>query len=324
MVESVSILIPTHDRRDILARTLDSLAAVRVPAGVAADLTVVANACTDGTEAMVADKLPGLPMPGRCLVEPRPGVSVARNLGVRQTAGEVVVNIDDDVWLGPEWLEELLKVYDERPADLVGGRVELWWEAVERPAWVTPTVEGLLSRKSNGPVVKELHSGSDAIGANMSFRRSVYNAVGGFREGLDRTGRVLLGGGETDFMDRAVRAGLRLFYAPDCVVKHWVAPHRVGDKYLTDVSYQLGRSQVFAKDRFGPGPIVRCLAGRAGMVAGHGAGELWAKVRGDEAARVRHRLRRRIGAGGLAAAAQRLAGRSPVKSPVKSAEGGPT
>ena len=312
LVRTVSILIPTHNRRDILARTLDSLAAIRVPAGVAVDLAVVANACTDGTEAMVAETLPALPFAGVCLVEPRPGVSVARNLGVRGTAGEVVVNLDDDVWLGPEWLEELLKVYDQNPADLVGGRVELWWEAVERPAWVTPTVEGLLSRKTNGPAVKELHSGGETIGANMSFRRTVFDAVGGFREGLDRTGRGLLGGGETDFMDRALAGGFRMFYAPDCVVKHWVPPHRIENPYLSSISYEQGRSQVFMKGRFGPREIARCVLGRAGMVAGHGAGELWGKLRGDEAARVRHRLRRRIGLGGLAAAAQRLAGRSPV------------
>ena len=55
----VSVLIPTHNRRDLLGRTLDSLAAVRVPAGVAVEVIAVANNCTDGTEQLVAERAAG-------------------------------------------------------------------------------------------------------------------------------------------------------------------------------------------------------------------------------------------------------------------------
>ena len=323
VVRSVTIFIPTHNRRDILARTLESLAAVRMPAGVAVDLLVVANACTDGTEAMVAEKVAALlPFPGRCVAEAAVGVSHARNRGAAEATGEIVAMLDDDVWVDPAWLEALLAVYESEPADLVAGRVELWWEAVERPAWVTPTVEGLLSRKDNGDRVIELKGWGEAISANLAVRRPVFAAVGGFRVGLGRSGggsaagvgAGLLAGEETDFIDRALRGGHRMFYAPDAAVKHWVAPHRIGRAYLSGISYQLGRSQVFMKDRFGPGDLLRCVVGRSWLVARNGAGELWAAARGDEANRVRHRLRRRIGIGGLAAAAQRLLGRSPVRS----------
>ena len=63
MHPSLSILIPTHDRCDVLAQTLLSLREVRIPAGPSIELVVVANACTDRTEAVVADAAPSMPSP---------------------------------------------------------------------------------------------------------------------------------------------------------------------------------------------------------------------------------------------------------------------
>ena len=83
------------------------------------------------------------------------------------------------------------KKYEEFEADIVGGRTELWWETVDRPDWLPDGLLHLLSCKDFGESVCELKAGADLIGANFSFRKSVYEAIGPFRLGLDRTGTLL-------------------------------------------------------------------------------------------------------------------------------------
>ena len=138
-----SILIPTHNRAEILRRTLSSLAAVTVPSGVDAEVVVVANGCTDRTEAVVDEIAAQMPFPTRCIPEPQLGLNVARNRAIREARHEsqVLVFLDDDVALDQQWLVALKEAFETTPADVVAGKLTLWWEAVTRPEWMTPEME---------------------------------------------------------------------------------------------------------------------------------------------------------------------------------------
>lgn len=296
----VSVLIPTHNRRDLLGRTLDSLASVRVPAGVAAELVVVANNCTDGTESLVAERATAMPFPTRAVSEPAPGLNNARNRGVAEAAGDWLAFLDDDVWVSEGWLEGLAAVAQKHNADFMGGHVELWWEAVERPAWLTRDMEWMLSNNEGGPEAYRLGPVGGLIGANFAVQRAVVEKVGPFRPDLDRVGGQLLGGGESEFITRAVRAGFAGFYAPGMSVKHWVAPHRVSPAYLTGVSGGYGYARVLMKPDWGPKAAARAILGHLYLAARHGLAGLF----GGSAA-VRHKCLATAGRGGLAAAVRR-------------------
>src|SRR5579863_3364978 len=145
MPESVSILIPTHNRSAILLRALESLRAVQVPPQTTVELLVIANGCTDRTRAAVDGIAAQMPFPTRVLDEPELGLNRARNRGLGAARGSIVAFLDDDVWVEPGWLAGLLEIFATRPADLVAGVVNLWWEAVPRPEWMTTRSEHLLS-----------------------------------------------------------------------------------------------------------------------------------------------------------------------------------
>jgi glucosyl-dolichyl phosphate glucuronosyltransferase len=306
MSDGMSILIPTHNRGAVLDRTLQSLAQMRVPEGAVVELVVVANACTDDTEALVRSWEGRMGFPVRCEVEARVGLGHARNRCVAASRHEICALLDDDVWVSPGWLESLLKVYSRTPADLVAGRAELWWEAVARPKWLTPLMEMSLSGLELGPAMFEMTT-PDAVGANFSFRRKVFDEVGPFRTDLDRVGQQLLGGGETYFIREAQKRGHKLFYSPEASVKHWVAPHRIQTPYLAGVTFGSSYANVIMKERYGPLDAARSiLLGMARMVAFAPAG-VWAAITKNTGLGVHAATRRAAGRGQFRGAIARLA-----------------
>jgi GT2 family glycosyltransferase len=241
---SVSILVPTHDRAELLVRSLASLRRLSIPHGVEVEALVVANACTDDTEERVRKEGRSFPFPLRVIPEPVPGLNVARNRGAGAARGEILAYLDDDAFVEPEWLAALVRTYDELPADLVAGRVILWWEAVERPSWSSPAVERLLSYLDLGPEPLELPRPGQLVGANFAVRRRVLEDLGGFVSHLDRHGFDLLSGGDTELAIRAKRSGKKIYYSPEMTVHHWVAPSRLSRDYLDRIALARGRTRV--------------------------------------------------------------------------------
>jgi glycosyltransferase involved in cell wall biosynthesis len=306
MIRSVSILIPTHNRAEILEQTLDSLIALRLPSSIDVDLLVVANACKDSTVDVCHASFPRLPLPARCVEEPQPGLSIARNRAVAETTGEICAFVDDDVCVSPQWLEAMIATYNHYPADIVGGKVELWWAVVQRPDWLDPDLEGFLSRLDHGTEVVEIFAPKNIVGANFSFKRQVYEVTGPFRADLGRIGMDLLSTEETEFCDRAVKQGARIFYSPEMQLKHWVAPQRVTVEYLMGVSRGFTRGRLRAKPYFGPKQFIRSFFGNIYRVVRYEITRWYAKLRSDRMLEVASLVRRAGAEAGIATSVRRV------------------
>ncbi len=304
----ISILICTHNRADVLAQTLDSLAAMRIPSGVGVEVVVIANACTDNTERVVAAKAGSLAVPMRCVVESTPGLSRARNRALAEARGGIMAYIDDDVWLETDWVEGLLEAYKRDGADMVGGKVTLWWQAIAQPDWMDDRTSSLLNRRDHGDTVIELFDPNAALGANFSFRRKVWEAVGDFRLDLGRTGKDNNASEESEFLERALKKGFRMFYAPRASLRHWVAPQRVTPEYLCSAAVGNAQSRVYAKEPFRLRQAARSIVGHTYLMLRHLPAESLAGLRGDKREWLFHRIRRVTGSAGLGAALRRTLG----------------
>lgn len=312
----ISILIPTHNRAAILRRTLESVSRLRIPPGIECECVVIANACTDNTEAVVAELAAKFAMPLRCIAEPRAGLGSARNRAAREARGDLLALIDDDVDLDPGWLEALAAGAAEGAeagggADLFAGRIDLWWEAVKRPDWLTPGMAMLLSCLDRGSAPIDLTQ-PDIVGANFAFTRRAYEHCGPFREDIDRIGAALLGGGETFFAREALRRGMRIRYLPGMFVRHWVAPHRIEPPYLCAVSMGNAISILLMKERYGPLDFARTCAIGLSRIVGHGLLLPLAALSGNRGRAINHRVRIAIGRGQLIGAWRRIT-RGPLR-----------
>lgn len=174
----------------------------------------------------------------------KPGLSSARNTGVRKAAGDVVAFIDDDAYADEDWLRNLTKNYVDGDVLGVGGVVKPIWEN-GRPSWFPIELDWVVGCSYEG-LSEERAYVRNPIGCNMSFRKEVFDKVGYFEEGLGRVGNKLVGSEETEFSIRLFRqfpGRVRIVHEPDAIVYHKVASSKMSIKYLMKRSFSEGVSK---------------------------------------------------------------------------------
>ncbi|MHB1768445.1 MAG: glycosyltransferase family 2 protein [Phycisphaerae bacterium] len=253
----LSVCIPTHNRADLLRRTLRSLAAIQPCPGVAWEIIVVANCCEDDTLRVVKNIAPEIRVPLVLLEEMEKGVVAARNRAVRQASGEIIAFLDDDVQVSPLWLRELLNTFDAEQPDVMVGRIYLDWHGLSKPMWFDASMGQYLAQVDLGDIPMLLQNPLGAA-ANLAITRDMLQRTGEFRCPLERCGKRTAGE-DTDLIARAMRLNGRVLYAPAVTVSHYVAPARLTVRYLRGVAFDVGMAEYLMSPHVKPGELAANL-----------------------------------------------------------------
>ena len=279
MTPDISVIVCTYNRAKSLQDTLRALAAQEARDGLLLELVVVDNSSTDETRDVVGAAGQTSRWPVRYLFEGRLGKSRALNYGIREARAQWLVFTDDDVIPEPSWAQALYDAGCTYEADCVGGRILPLW-AKEPPSWLAGQQLALESLAlldcGSEPRLDGIHTAYRIYGANMAFRKAVFEDVGPFRVDLGPTGLQCIHGEETDFLVRAHHAGKRLAYAPEAVVRHKVPMERMRLRYFRRLRFYEGRSSVM-RGELARTPFPRWLVRRCGE---HLLRSLWAYGRG--------------------------------------------
>ena len=172
-----------------------------------------------------------------------PGLSGARNTGLRNAKQPVTVFLDDDAEARPGWLASLVEPYHDPDVVATGGSVHPRWPD-RRPRWLPATFDWVVGCSYRG-LPDAVGVVRNPIGANMSLRTEEALATGGFNTGVGRVGSHPRGCEETELAIRLTtsRPGSVVCYVPDAAVDHHVPPERLAAGYFLRRCWHEGQSK---------------------------------------------------------------------------------
>ena len=250
MTIDVSVIIGTYNRAQLLGGTLRALAFQEVPESLNWEILVIDNNSTDKTKESVTAFSNTTSVPVRYVFEAQQGISHARNRGIKEASGSLLAFTDDDVLPAPDWIVQVATAMRRWNADGVGGRILPQWEA-SPPRWLTENrhlldrlaiMEFAESRELQFPMGKE----PQVWGANMAFRRKLFDRVGGFSTRLGGIGNKLFRGEEPELINRALKHGLKIVYDPAVVVLHRIGAERTRTAYFRKLIFDIGEGEAHA------------------------------------------------------------------------------
>jgi glucosyl-dolichyl phosphate glucuronosyltransferase len=252
----MTVLICTHNRASQLEGALRSLESQTLSAD-SFEVLVVDNASTDDTPRVFKSFSERRKLNLRYMKEMDLGLDAARNRGIREARGQVVAFLDDDARARADWAAAILSGFDQHMAPVLGGRVDLIWEA-ERPAWFSDALLKYLIHCDYGENVVEVTAAPWLYGTNVAFRRDLFQEIGLFRLDLDRKGESLMGGGDTEFFQRANSRGKTLLYLPSMVVGHLVPAKRLTREFFRERLFYSGFTRAAHGAESWAGVLARC------------------------------------------------------------------
>jgi len=180
-----------------------------------------------------------LPESVNIIINKHPGLSEARNLGIKNATGDIIVFIDDDAVADNNYISNMIKNYEDKNIVGVVGKI-LPKEKPNYPEelyWIGGfTYKGFPDKRCEV---------RNVLGCNMSFRKEIFDKVGFFDINLGRVGKNLVTAEETEFCIRVLNSlpGSKIIYDPSVIVYHKVHGYRQTFRYMMRRGYHEGVSK---------------------------------------------------------------------------------
>lgn len=223
----VTVVLCTRERPDSVVATLRGLTVMQYPLF---EIVVVDNAPSSNATKEVVLREFGSDSRVRYICEPRPGLSCARNRGIKEAIGDIIAFTDDDVKVDPWWLDGIMRGFLAAPdVACVTGLVataeienaaQLYFDL--RAGWgnlLERKIFDLTENRDKSPLYPYA-AGMFGTGANFAISGKVLNELGGFDEALG-AGTPSAGGEDLEIFISVILNGYRLVHEPSAIVSHY-------------------------------------------------------------------------------------------------------
>jgi len=250
MDRTVSIISATVGRLDQVERLLSSLSQLEGYEEIGPEIVIANNARTEEQANKIADMVSQfaakLAHPCRQVREPAPGKCRAQNRAIPTTSGSILVFLDDDVEVTPNWLRAIVNFFNEFPHEVMQGSI-LMRDQDRANAEIQ---KALLRYRTIDFIDYGSPPGSELFtltGGNMAMRREVFERTGLFNE---KIGPGQAGISEdVEFAKRVTAAGFKIGYEPRAAVYNEMDISRLSDQEFRRRHEAQGRSRLAYKQQ---------------------------------------------------------------------------
>jgi glycosyltransferase involved in cell wall biosynthesis len=210
---SVSVVVPAYNARGVIDRCLEALLRQTIPPGTA-EVIVVDDGSTDDTPARV-QAYPAV----RLVTQDHAGPAAARNNGVQQAVGEVILFTDADCAPAPDWIERMASPF--APGSTASDGT------------VVSGVKGAYRTHQRELVARFVQAEYEEKYEHMAHQASI-DFIDTYSAGYRRDTFLTNGGFDTSFPDASVedqefsfrlsKRGYRMIFLPEACVYHWGHP----------------------------------------------------------------------------------------------------
>ncbi|OLY92650.1 Glycosyltransferase, GT2 family [Cnuella takakiae] len=240
----ISVVVCSYNRADYIIDAVESLNKQTLRKELF-EVFVVDNNSIDNTGALVQDYMqahPGFHL--HYLSEQKQGASFARNTGASFATGTILCFMDDDAVAAPDYLERMLRFFEQYPDAVgLGGRIIPRYIPAE-PKWMSYYVSSMVGNFDYSPTLVPFAAGKYPLESNMAVRKNAFDTIGGFNTALPGVaGELRVGGEGKDFFLRLQQDGAPVYYDPKLVVHHVVEVKKLTPHYLYRVASGYGRGE---------------------------------------------------------------------------------
>lgn len=239
-----SVIFCTYNREKYIYNAMKSIAEQDF-SSQDYEIVLVNNNSTDSTESICNQFQKDYPhIVFRYFLETNQGLSYARNRGVAESRGEILVFVDDDATAFDHYLSSIDILFKEHPSvRACGGPIQPVYE-VTKPKWLSHYTEQLIGGALyEGDKVKPFRNGRYPGGGNSAFRKEIFDIYGLFNVELGRKGTGLIGAEEKDLYDRLTRGKEQFFYLPQMGIYHYIPEKKLTEAHFRELTYSIGKSE---------------------------------------------------------------------------------
>lgn len=240
----ISVIICTYNRAKYLYNILKSIAQNTLEKSIFEVLVIDNNSNDDTVQIFEQFKKDFSEINARYIFEPQQGLSFARNRGILESTGEILIYVDDDALVNTEYLQSYFDFFQNNTNIYAAGGPIIPQYETQEPKWMSFYTKQLLTAfLYNGEKIKPFKRSQFPGGGNAAYRKTVFDKVGLFNTELGRKGNSLAGAEEKDIFDKMRTRNMQIFYLPKSILYHIIPQKKLEKPYFDKLTLAIGHSE---------------------------------------------------------------------------------
>lgn len=242
-IKLLSVVICTYNREKFILESLNSIAHQEIK-NFSFELVIINNNSTDNSPILIKEFIDvNSNLNIKYIIETNQGLSFARNRGIKESSGDIIIFLDDDAIACKDYLKNVYDFFEKfSDVSVMGGKILPKFEN-KQPNWASKYLMPVFSVIDLGNNYKPFKKNSFPIGANMAFKNEVFIKYGSFNTQLGRKGKLMEGSEEKDLINRLKQKGEKILYNPHAWVYHIIPETRCKISFLKKQAYGIGYSE---------------------------------------------------------------------------------